>query len=208
MDKAGVRIGEAAALYGLAPSTLRWWEEQGVLTPPARADGRRHYREEDLRRIGLAYLCCVTGRMPLSQASVATSGTAPSPAWQATITGQVERLATQIAELEAARAYLSHLLLCADDDPSQCPHLDGELSSHTPRGRFPDPQLTAAARNAAESGYETPRRRYENPSAPQAPRCGSCANPLPLNPRGRPRTYCSSTCRQRAYRARSPRSGD
>ncbi|MFI1868287.1 helix-turn-helix domain-containing protein [Streptomyces jumonjinensis] len=36
-------VGEAAALYGLAPSTVRWWERQGVLDPPARVGGKRLY---------------------------------------------------------------------------------------------------------------------------------------------------------------------
>ncbi|WP_131724837.1 MerR family transcriptional regulator, partial [Mycobacteroides abscessus] len=34
-----VNIGEAAALYDVAPSTLRWWEKQGVLSSPAQHSG-------------------------------------------------------------------------------------------------------------------------------------------------------------------------
>lgn len=47
-----VPIGEAVALYRLAPSTLRWWERQGVVAPTARRGGRRvrHSRPGGWRR--------------------------------------------------------------------------------------------------------------------------------------------------------------
>src|ERR1051325_8355665 len=96
MDEASVRIGEAAALYGLTPSTLRWWEKQGVLEPPARDGGRRLSRDHDLRRIGLAYLCRVTGRMLLDDAAVVASGTSHLETWQQTVREQVARLERQM----------------------------------------------------------------------------------------------------------------
>jgi MerR HTH family regulatory protein len=73
-----VQIGQAAALFGLAPSTVRWWEKQGVLPPSHQAAGKRRYDRTDLRRIGLAYLCSVTGMMPLEQTAIVTSGSSPS----------------------------------------------------------------------------------------------------------------------------------
>ncbi|MFI8930253.1 MerR family transcriptional regulator [Streptomyces sp. NPDC053474] len=195
-----VSIGEAAALYGLAPSTVRWWERQGVLNEPAREGGKRRYGATDLRRIGLAYLCCVVGRMPLDQAAVVTSGKATRGAWQGAIEAQLVRVERQIAELEAARRYLRHALACTNDDiAGDCPVLDAELATHTPRGRVPTPDLITAARTAEPPRDETP--------APTPPRdetpCPTCGTPPPRSPRGRPRTYCSAACRQRAYRARS-----
>lgn len=44
-----MQIGEAAALTGLDVSTIRFYEEQGVLPAPARTEaGYRDYRESDL----------------------------------------------------------------------------------------------------------------------------------------------------------------
>ncbi|QDQ14217.1 MerR family transcriptional regulator [Streptomyces spectabilis] len=197
--RGAVSIGAAAALYGLAPSTVRWWERQGVLDPPAREGGKRRYGDTDLRRIGLAYLCCVVGRMPLDQAAVVTSGKATRGAWQDAIEAQLVQVERQMAELEAARRYLRHALSCTDDDIAGCcPVLDAELTAHTPRGRAPAGDLVTAARTARPPRDETP--------APTPPRdetlCPSCRDPLPSTPRGRPRTYCSAACRQRAYRAR------
>lgn len=194
-----VPIGAAAALYDLAPSTLRWWEERGLLGPPERDGAQRRYREPDLRRIGVAYLCCVTGMMPLAQAAVVTSGKARNEDWRRTVTTQIEELGNRMDQLAAAREYLSHLLTCTDDDVTECPYLDRELTAHTPRGRLPQADLVSAALAA---------RRDEKPVESDETRCPSCAGPLPDGSRGRPRRYCSPACRQRAYRGRKePGSG-
>ncbi|MEU7580417.1 MerR family transcriptional regulator [Streptomyces sp. NPDC041068] len=196
--RSAVLIGEAAALYGLAPSTVRWWERQGVLNPPARAGGKRLYDDTDLRRIGLAYLCCVVGRMPLDQAAVVTSGKATRDAWQEVIEARLAQVERQMAQLEAARGYLRHALGCTDDDiAGDCPHLDAELSVHTPRGRFPGSDIVTAARTTRD---ENPAARP--PCDERTVLCPGCRGPVVRSSRGRPRTYCSRACRQRAYRAR------
>ncbi|MFI6291601.1 MerR family transcriptional regulator [Nonomuraea sp. NPDC050790] len=173
----GLSIGQAAALYDLAPSTLRWWESQGVLPEPPRVNGRRVYTETELRRIGLAYLCSVVGAMPLDQAAVVTSGGRDRD-WHATVRGQAALIEERIERLRAAHGYLLHLLRCPDDDiVGQCPDLEAELMRHTPRGRD-----------------EKPPTRDEI--------CAGCAIPLTQPARGRRRTYCSRACRQRRYRSK------
>lgn len=43
-------VGEAAAQVGLTTYTLRWYEQEGLVSPVARdAAGRRRYTEHDLR---------------------------------------------------------------------------------------------------------------------------------------------------------------
>ncbi|MER7081947.1 DNA-binding transcriptional regulator, MerR family [Saccharopolyspora kobensis] len=200
MTEPAVSIGEAAALYGIAPSALRWWERQGVLDPPARDGGRRRYRDRDLRRIGLAYLCCVIGKMPLGRAAVVTSGTATCEDRQRTIGEQLALLEQRIAQLEAAAGYLRHLLCCADDDIARCPVLEGDLSTHTPRGRIAEGDLVTAARAAQALGDENPAARPRGDENPA--RCPGCLGPVAPSERGRPRKHCSPACRQRAYRAR------
>ncbi|MFF2085964.1 MerR family DNA-binding transcriptional regulator [Nocardia sp. NPDC058176] len=202
----GVLIGQAAALFGLAPSTLRWWESQRVLPEPPRVNGRRVYTEPELRRIGLAYLCCVTGAMPLDQASVVTAGTSRNQHWRATVQDHAELIEKRIAELRSAQAYLRHLLLCPDDDiVNECPDLDDELRNHTPLGPAATESLVAAAQRTPTRGRrdETITPRDEN-AAPQ-PRCAVCASPFTRSPRGRRRTYCSRACQQRHYRQNANR---
>ncbi|WUI01813.1 MerR family transcriptional regulator [Spirillospora sp. NBC_00431] len=165
MDERAVTIGEAAALYGLTPSTLRWWEGQGLLDPPARAGNKRLYRDADLRRIGLIHLCCVTGMMPLDEAAAVTSGDTDRRTWRGTIVRHIARLEQLIEQTDAARNFLSHLLRCAADDMAACPVLDGELTARTPRGRVHDTDLVHAAAVARARPHRPPAtpRRDEKP---------------------------------------------
>jgi MerR family copper efflux transcriptional regulator len=208
-DPRGVSIGQAAALYGLAPSTLRWWESQGVLPEPPRVNGRRVYTETELRRIGLAYLCCVTGAMPLDQAAAVTSGRRNGH-WQSAVQRNAEAIEEKIAELQRARRYLLHLLRCPDDDiVTTCPYLDQELTSHTPRGHVAAPSLVAAAHSVPRASPA--RRRDETGSVRDetttpSSRCAVCARALAQPVRGRRRKYCSHACRQRHHR--HTRAGD
>jgi MerR family copper efflux transcriptional regulator len=146
MSENTVQIGQAAALFGLAPSTVRWWEKQGVLPPSNQAAGKRRYDRTDLRRIGLAYLCSVTGMMPLEQTAIVTSGDTDNADWQGAVRAQIGRLDEHRARLQSARDYLEHLLTCTSDDPTaDCPHLDDELIQHTPRRRFAESDIVEAA---------------------------------------------------------------
>ncbi|RFS87282.1 MerR family transcriptional regulator [Actinomadura spongiicola] len=207
-DRLGVSIGRAAALFDLAPSTLRWWEAQRVLPEPPRVNGRRVYTETELRRIGLAYLCCVTGAMSLEQTAVVTSDSSSNERWRSTVKRHTELIEERIEKLRTTREYLLVLLECPDDDiVAECPHLDGELTRHTPRGSVPAQDLVAAARStprrrpAREGRDEKESTRDEKPE-PQS-RCAVCAEPLTQPSRGRRRRFCSRACRQRHYRARS-----
>ncbi|MFT2017507.1 MerR family transcriptional regulator [Streptomyces sp. 796.1] len=223
MTPRAVPIGQAAALYGIAPSTVRWWERQGVLTPPALQGGRRLYGEHDLRRLGVAYLCCVVGRLPLDRAAVVTSGRAGLDTWRQVVGEQIALLEREAEQVRAARDYLRHLLRCETDDMAHCPVLDGELSRNTPVGPGRGEDLVAAA-EAIRGGERRPRRSGEAPRAREVARsreaardetaadaaardestarCSGCRGPVARAARGRPRRYCSRACQQRAYRAR------
>ncbi|WP_093170833.1 MerR family DNA-binding transcriptional regulator [Sinosporangium album] len=200
----GVSIGQAAALYRLAPSTLRWWESQRVLPEPPRTNGRRVYTETGLRHIGLAYLCCVTAAMPLEHASVVTSGNRNHD-WQGTVRRHADAVEEKIKQMQSAHAYLLHLLQCPDDDiVTECPDLDDELMNHTPRGLVTAQSLVTAAQSIPPRGA-THQKRDETDSqrdekAPTPDRCTVCTKPFTQRARGRRRKYCSRACQQRHYR--------
>ncbi|MEU5667333.1 MerR family transcriptional regulator [Streptomyces longwoodensis] len=47
-----MRIGDAAAAAGTTPRALRFYEERGLLPPPARtATGQRHYGPDEVARV-------------------------------------------------------------------------------------------------------------------------------------------------------------
>lgn len=200
-----VNIGEAAALYGLAPSTLRWWEKQGVLNSPIQHGGRRTYCERDLRCIGIAYLCCITGMMPLRQAAVVTSHTTQPDTWRHAVTEQVAEISARIDRLDRAREYLNHLLCCQNEDIVDCPYLDGELRIRTPRGRAAGTDLVSAARSAPTSVVticDESGATCNETTANSSPTCLFCDRRLTPRGKGRPQRYCSPACKQRAYRQR------
>lgn len=206
MDR-GLSIGDVSTLYELPPSTLRWWEKLGVLAEPDRVGGRRVYDEQALRRVGLAYLCCVVGRMPLVAAAVITSGRAANDDWRHAVDEQIGRLDEQIAQLEQARAYLGRLRQCTDDDPAtHCPYLVDEIREYTPRGRTWRPAGDAAG-NVAERAVVLVAGQApdDETSAGRVASCRHCGGALEQPRRGRRRDYCSQRCRQRAYRQRSSR---
>ncbi|MGX1807178.1 helix-turn-helix domain-containing protein [Nocardia sp. NPDC055321] len=200
-----VSIGQAAALFGLTPSTLRWWESEGVLPAPPRRNGHRVYDEPALRRIGLAYLCRVTGAMPLQHAATVTNGSRNAH-WHNSVRSHADQLADRIDQLRSAHAYLLHLLQCPDDDiVGDCPDLAAELIEHTPRGRIAGTDLLDAAGSHPEHPPtrpprdETTRARDENRARPDC--CAVCATPLARATRGRRRVYCSRACQQKRYRS-------
>lgn len=199
----GVSIGQAAALYQVAPSTLRWWEKTGLLPEPPRVNGRRVYDEVALRRIGLAYLCCVTGAMPLAEAAPVTSGQ-HGRSWRQEVGRHVARLDADLRRLRDARAYLLHLLQCPDEDvAAECSHLEGELADRTPAGDATAPDLLSAAAARSTRGGRPVRDGKAGPrdeTATGQPACRMCGCTLAAPVRGRRRLYCSAACRQRQYR--------
>lgn len=56
-----VGIGEVARRFGVQPSTLRYYDEFGLLAPAARRAGRRYYGQQELRRLVLIQLYATTG---------------------------------------------------------------------------------------------------------------------------------------------------
>lgn len=48
-----MRIGHLAQELGIRPSRIRYYEEAGLLAPPARISGRRHYGQETVDRLRL-----------------------------------------------------------------------------------------------------------------------------------------------------------
>ena len=53
LPEGGMRIGDAAARWGVSARTLRYYEELGLLSPSSHtAGGERRYSEEDLETLG------------------------------------------------------------------------------------------------------------------------------------------------------------
>lgn len=111
-----VSVGEVADRFDLAISTLHYWERRGLLTPRRRS-GRRYYDPEQLYRIALIRLWRDTGRMSLDEIAAVLTGRTAGRDWHDTVETRLAAVEAQIADLGAARHYLSHLLRCPCDNP-------------------------------------------------------------------------------------------
>jgi len=118
-----VSITEVAQLFGLTVSTLRYWEERGLVSASERRGGRRWYGGAELHRIGLIQMWQDTGRMSLDEISLLLDGGSDG-VWRAAVLDRLQAIDQQIELLQAGRVHLEHLLNCPRDQPaSECEYL-------------------------------------------------------------------------------------
>jgi MerR family copper efflux transcriptional regulator len=117
-------IGEAAARFGLPVSTLRYWEERGLVSPPRRHGTWRRYGAEELHRIGLIQLWRDAGMLSLDEIAAVLAGSDRDRDWHTAVAHRLTLLTEQQRRLAAAVDHLEHLLSCPDEHPAErCPHL-------------------------------------------------------------------------------------
>lgn len=120
-------IGELAARFGLATHVLRHWETMGLLTPVARMNGRRRYRQEHVYRVALILRFKEAG---LSLGQLREFLSAPDPSIRRAL---VERhhaaLQRRIAQAQAAKAMIEHVLECSHEDFTQCPNFKRNVAT-------------------------------------------------------------------------------
>ena len=112
----GLSIGDMATRTGLAVSAIRYYEDEGLVTPWRNAGGRRRYQRSDLRRLSfvmvaqrfgftLAQIRAELDRLPRHRA--------PTKADWARISGTFrDQLNDRIAELERMRDTLDGCIGC------------------------------------------------------------------------------------------------
>ncbi|GAB3865245.1 helix-turn-helix domain-containing protein [Micromonospora andamanensis] len=130
-------IGQTAAALGLTTSTLRYYDERGLVPPAERRGGHRMYGTEQLRRAALVQLMHGLG-IPLSTAGVLLD--APEETWRTVVRDRIAEVDDLIARAQAARCLLGHALECPSPRPAQrCPeliHALDELIAGTPANQF------------------------------------------------------------------------
>lgn len=125
-----VPIGAAARRFGVAVSTLRYWEERGLLEPAVRQGGRRWYGPNEMHRIGLIRMWQDTGLMSLDEIAALFAGADGERGWREIVLDRISAIDVQIERLSTGRSHLEHLLNCPQDNPAaECPHLRGVTSS-------------------------------------------------------------------------------
>ncbi|MFT4081911.1 MAG: MerR family transcriptional regulator [Nocardioides sp.] len=98
-------VAEAAALLGLSPHTLRYYEDQGLVHPGRTTNGYREYSAVDLRRLVFLTRMRVSG-MTMSDLrhylALVERGEATIPQRRQIMLDQRDRIRRQIRELTLA----------------------------------------------------------------------------------------------------------
>jgi MerR family redox-sensitive transcriptional activator SoxR len=116
MDDEGLAIGELARRAGVAPSALRFYEEQGLIAGGRSSGGRRRYPRHVLRRVAFIRAAQAVGLgLAEIRAALATlpEGRTPDAAdWQRLASGWQPLLDDRIAALTRLRDRLASCIGC------------------------------------------------------------------------------------------------
>ncbi len=116
----GLTIGEVARRADVAPTTLRYYEQIGLLPEPARVGGRRRYDPAVLARLGVIRLCKAAG-FALEEISVLFGDDAPGrPASRALAQTKLAEIDTQLALLNEARQIIEWGMACTCPSIAAC----------------------------------------------------------------------------------------
>jgi DNA-binding transcriptional MerR regulator len=112
LEQDTLSVSEAAAKVGLSTYTLRWYEQEGLVSPVGRdSAGRRRYTEADLRRLELLTKLRRTG-MPVQDmrqyAELVRQGDHTRAERLRLFRAHRERVLTRIAELQADLEVLNY----------------------------------------------------------------------------------------------------
>lgn len=116
-------IGELARRAGVTASALRYYEELGLLPPPARVSGQRRYPESAARLVAAILLYSDAGFTLAEQKALAAHKSA-SAEWRRLARRKLAELDEQIAKAQAAREAISHGLRCPHEDITRCPNFN------------------------------------------------------------------------------------
>ncbi|GIE76996.1 MerR family transcriptional regulator [Actinoplanes philippinensis] len=116
-----MRIGELSARSGASVRSLRYYEEQGLLTAGRDSAGRRRYPESAVARVALirrGFAASLSSRviadlLPLLEAACV-------PRSRALLDAERQRLEAQIAAMTQARTRLDEVIALVTDPTRKC----------------------------------------------------------------------------------------
>ena len=118
-----ITIGGVAAQLGVATSTIRYYESQGLIPPAARRQGRRVYLQEDVEIIRLVRAGRRLGMGIAELKSLRPVFSSPRDRRRhmpQLISDMLVRTDKQIEVLSAQRDLLSKAAFCRCSDHAQC----------------------------------------------------------------------------------------
>jgi DNA-binding transcriptional MerR regulator len=130
-------IGEVSAASGLPPSTLRYYDEIGLITSLGRHGLRRQFGPQVLMQLALIGLGRAAGfALPEIAAMFGRDGRPDLP--RDDLRKRADMLDRQIAELAALRGMLRHIADCPAPSHLECASFRKLLTESLRRGRPPE----------------------------------------------------------------------
>lgn len=115
---ARLTIGEVARQAGVAATTLRYYEQIGLVPPPGRLGGQRRYDDSVLARLEVIRLCKSAG-FALEEIQLLFADDAPGrPTSRALAEAKLAEIDAQMESLARARAVIEWGMRCT------CPSID------------------------------------------------------------------------------------
>ncbi|TIC82916.1 MerR family transcriptional regulator [Nocardioides sp. GY 10127] len=118
-----MRIGELARRGGVSARSVRYYEEQGLLSSERSSGGQRQYTEHDVERVAFIQRLYAAGLSSRTVAEVMPCVESPGPetsdAALATLRGERDRLDAHIAELLRTRDALDRLIEASESCRAQ-----------------------------------------------------------------------------------------
>ena len=125
-----IAIGELARRTGLASSALRYYERAGLLSPTARAGGRRHYGPSSAERVALVQLCQDAGFTLREIRALVTAWSRRSRLWAPLAKAKLRELDARITQAKRAKTLVQHALACPHRNLVTCPNFRAALEAH------------------------------------------------------------------------------
>jgi DNA-binding transcriptional MerR regulator len=122
-------IGELARRAGVTASALRYYEELGLLPPPARICGQRRYPESAARLVAAILLYSDAGFTLAEQKALMATGASTPGDHRRLMRRKLAELDEQIARAQAAREAIRHGLRCPHEDIRQCPNFNAGITA-------------------------------------------------------------------------------
>ena len=145
---AAYSIGDLARATGVKPTTIRWYEQEGWLPPPARTEGgHRAYSKAHLRRLGFIRHARELGfesEAIRALLKLADNPDADCSAAHGLATAQIREIDARLRRLQALRAELDRMATsCAGGVIGECRII--ETLSDFDHGHCSDPRHGTAA---------------------------------------------------------------
>lgn len=120
-------IGEVARRAGVKPSAIRYYEQIGLLPPPARRSGRRRYEPGVLDRLTVIRVAQAAG-LTLAETGELFAGVPEEPPvgarWQRLARRKLVEVEALIARAERMRSMLRLALGCTCATIEECAHAE------------------------------------------------------------------------------------